>query len=313
MESNVQMAEGIFGRCQTCLNNMLKSICALACAPDQSKYIVPTIATNFLGVEYVSEVEFMMDETHINGVFNSCIEVINPASGRLALDLACGSYGAKDCSPERWYYFLGEPAVNPLVPFRIKYTLSDDSDARFESETKGCDEAYDNFYSCSCVDCSASCPVGEPPLAGDDGLVIFSLNGITFIVAVVIGGMGLLVVVAGTVLRNSVSLPSFPSWVGGFDSFHSGLKSFFTKWGRSCAKHPVLVLFISSWVIAGLSHGAFYLQITTDPVELWASPGSRSRLEKDYFDSRFGPFYRTEQIFIKPTNTDWVSIFFCPM
>jgi hypothetical protein len=48
-----------------------------------------------------------------------------------------------------------------------------------------------------------------------------------------------------------------------------------------------------------LGYGAFSLQVTTDPVEIWASPQSRSRIEKEYFDSRFEPFYRTEQVFVK--------------
>lgn len=74
-----------------------------------------------------------------------------------------------------------------------------------------------------------------------------------------------------------------------------------------CANNPVLVLAIASWAIAGLSYGALQLIITTDPVELWASPTSRSRIEKDYFDSRFSPFYRTNQIFIKPNNQESVS------
>lgn len=43
-------------------------------------------------------------------------------------------------------------------------------------------------------------------------------------------------------------------------------------------------------------------KVTTDPVELWASPNSRSRIEKDYFDSHFEPFYRTEQIIITANN-----------
>jgi Niemann-Pick C1 protein len=45
-----------------------------------------------------------------------------------------------------------------------------------------------------------------------------------------------------------------------------------------------------------------YLEITTDPVELWASPNSRSRIEKEYFDTNFSPFYRTEQIIITAKN-----------
>ena len=39
-----------------------------------------------------------------------------------------------------------------------------------------------------------------------------------------------------------------------------------------------------------------YLKVTTDPIELWASPASRSRVEKDFFDSNFRPFFRTSQV-----------------
>lgn len=45
-----------------------------------------------------------------------------------------------------------------------------------------------------------------------------------------------------------------------------------------------------------MGHGIIYLKITTDPVELWAAPNSRSRVEKDFFDSKFEPFYRIEQV-----------------
>jgi Niemann-Pick C1 protein len=50
--------------------------------------------------------------------------------------------------------------------------------------------------------------------------------------------------------------------------------------------------------IASLGYGLRSLQITTNPVELWASPHSRARVERKYFDSHFGPFYRIEQIII---------------
>jgi hypothetical protein len=74
------------------------------------------------------------------------------------------------------------------------------------------------------------------------------------------------------------------------------------------ASHPAIVLFASSWVVAALVYGAFDLQVTTDPVEMWASPQSRSRLEKEYFDSRFEPFYRTEQVFVKAVGIQKVSM-----
>lgn len=49
------------------------------------------------------------------------------------------------------------------------------------------------------------------------------------------------------------------------------------------------------------------MKISTDPVELWAGPHSRSRAEKDFFDDKFGPFYRTAQVFIKPVNKENVT------
>jgi hypothetical protein len=79
------------------------------------------------------------------------------------------------------------------------------------------------------------------------------------------------------------------------------------------ASHPAIVLFASSWVVAALVYGAFDLQVTTDPVEIWASPQSRSRLEKEYFDSRFEPFYRMEQVFVKAVGIQKVSMWVVQM
>lgn len=65
-----------------------------------------------------------------------------------------------------------------------------------------------------------------------------------------------------------------------------------------CASRPWLILFLGFLLIIGLGHGIKYIQVTTDPVELWASPHSRSRVEREYFDEHFEPFYRNEQIII---------------
>lgn len=51
-----------------------------------------------------------------------------------------------------------------------------------------------------------------------------------------------------------------------------------------------------------MGHGIKYLKITTDPVELWAAPNSRSRVEREVFDSNFEPFYRIEQVIDEMTN-----------
>lgn len=50
--------------------------------------------------------------------------------------------------------------------------------------------------------------------------------------------------------------------------------------------------------VVSLGFGIKYMQVTTNPVELWAAPNSRSRMERDYFDTHFEPFYRTEMLII---------------
>lgn len=60
-------------------------------------------------------------------------------------------------------------------------------------------------------------------------------------------------------------------------------------------------------VIIAFSIGTIFMEVTTDPIELWSAKVSRARREKDYFDEKFGPFYRTTQIFLRPSDTENVS------
>ena len=74
------------------------------------------------------------------------------------------------------------------------------------------------------------------------------------------------------------------------------------------------MLLVGVAVAAALAVGVIYLEVTIDPVELWASPESRSRQEKDYFDKSFTPFYRTEQVILHAeglTGVSSLSFFFC--
>ena len=68
------------------------------------------------------------------------------------------------------------------------------------------------------------------------------------------------------------------------------------------------MIILSVGFALGLSTGIMWLEVTTDPIELWASPSSRSRIEKDFFDETFRPFYRTEQLIIKAKDLDTVSL-----
>jgi Niemann-Pick C1 protein len=73
----------------------------------------------------------------------------------------------------------------------------------------------------------------------------------------------------------------------------------FYHWGRFVAKFWYIVLIVSVVICGVLSFGLFFFTVTTDPVQLWSAPTSRARLEKNYYDENFHPFYRTEQILVK--------------
>ncbi|KAL9926013.1 NPC intracellular cholesterol transporter 1 isoform X3 [Glossina fuscipes] len=80
------------------------------------------------------------------------------------------------------------------------------------------------------------------------------------------------------------------------------LETFFTSWGKLFATYPWFTLLGGLLLVAALGYGIKFLHVTTDPVKLWASPQSRSRVEREFFDSNFQPFYRIEQIIVKAVD-----------
>lgn len=91
------------------------------------------------------------------------------------------------------------------------------------------------------------------------------------------------------------------------ERFENCLRNLFSSWGSMCVRHPLTVILTSVVLVSICSAGLTYMRITTNPVELWSSPSSRARQEKDYFDQHFGPFFRTEQLIITtPVNASFV-------
>ncbi|KAF7301480.1 SSD domain-containing protein [Mycena indigotica] len=76
------------------------------------------------------------------------------------------------------------------------------------------------------------------------------------------------------------------------------LRRGFYRLGLATASSPWLTFAIVFLVMGLLNVGWKYFDIEKDPVRLWVAPSSESRLQKEYFDEHFGPFYRAEQIFI---------------
>lgn len=304
MDQSFKLAEQMFGRCQTCTQNMLKSICAFSCSGEQSKFVSVTKSQSFEGKNYATEVEVRLQQEYMESTYDSCVGVVSPSTGTRVMSIACGGNSAETCDAYKWYEYMGNPDENPFTPFRMTYPKKVDSNKSFNYPTKKCNETYPGHFSCSCVDCHDSCPTGNEPQVPEPMFKVGPFNGPAFIVAIVLGAFLFFLVIYGITCGKNTEPKEINC--GGFVSIDIWFARFFTKWGQWVANHPILVLMLFSWLLFALGYGATKIIIVTDPVELWAAPHSRSRIEKDYFDSRFGPFYRTEQIFIKPKNQSMI-------
>ena len=85
------------------------------------------------------------------------------------------------------------------------------------------------------------------------------------------------------------------------------LRRLFYRLGLLCASYPWLTLSAVLTLVGLLNIGWKYFEIETDPVRLWVSPDSDSKLQKEYFDQHFGPFYRPQQIFVTSSPSSAVD------
>lgn len=76
------------------------------------------------------------------------------------------------------------------------------------------------------------------------------------------------------------------------------LRRSFFRLGMWTASYPWLTFAIVTLFIGILNIGWQNFEVETDPVRLWVAPTSESKVQKEFFDQNFGPFYRTEQMFI---------------
>lgn len=75
----------------------------------------------------------------------------------------------------------------------------------------------------------------------------------------------------------------------------------FCRWAIFVASNPITVILVSFLVSIILSLGMCYWKVTTDPVDLWVSSGSKARQDLNYFNENFWKFYRIQQVVIAPT------------
>nr|XP_039253509.1 NPC intracellular cholesterol transporter 1-like [Styela clava] len=287
---------------------------------------------------YVTEIFYNITKKYADGMFDSCDHVTNPSTNARAMDLLCGPY-ASSCTAEKWISYMLS-SDNGFAPFQIDVGFQPNADHAMDVKVIPCNESVNNGDGgCSCNDCPASCsgPPPSPPVPPEPWK-LFNNDPVYVIMSFFFVGMSLsylsAVICYNVRKSNKSSLQtlndSYPDGYGSTDDIgvrtintvshkdsHNNISTLtrlglkldramqhiFTKWGIWCASHPITVIIVGIVFVGICSAGLVKLQVTTDPVELWSSPESTARQRKNYFDSHFDPFYRTEQLIIT-TNSN---------
>nr|CAD7409445.1 unnamed protein product [Timema cristinae] len=304
LSSNIGLAKTLMTRCATCYKNLLRQLCDFTCGTFQSQFMVPVGIKPTTGVYATADTPYYIDELDVHlsgdygfGTYNSCSAVSLVSSGGKVTDAMCIHQGQTGCSAERFFGYMGSTKYNSLVPFQINYKIGDDAPAGiipYDETAIPCEQPYDNeSQACSCMDCLASCPkgasTGESFTDPDKKFLIVGIDGVLFIMIIIF----VILLLTGALIAwwtasrgNAIKKTRKERKASSLNKieykFEKFLEKYFEKWGIAIASRPSLVLFVSTWLVAALGYGAFGLQVTTDPVEIWAAPLSQSRLEKDY-------------------------------
>uniref|UniRef100_A0A5S6R403 SSD domain-containing protein n=1 Tax=Trichuris muris TaxID=70415 RepID=A0A5S6R403_TRIMR len=342
LDESLRLPRLYFSRCPSCLYNFAQLWCQLTCSPKQSSFLNVTKTVVSEGKVAVQEVEYHVVDTYVSGAFNSCRTVQDPATNQRVMNIMCGGLEDDACTVTDWLGYMGDISKNPMAPFQINFVLHPSNESStidtglrpLNLSTFSCAEAIDdNTLPCSCQDCPAVCRSVIPyPSDEKKECRLGHLECMVFVSAVVCCGLCVAILVfvsahyvlietpvAKTVAvvgvnpneqyatsRNDPTSLLDPNDVSLYTRMgfwlDTKLQDSFNRWGIVCTRHPILVFLFGFAVSIGCCCGMFYMEITTDPVQIWSAPGSRARLEKTFFDENFEPFYRIEQLIIVPTN-----------
>ncbi|XP_004853210.1 Niemann-Pick C1 protein isoform X2 [Heterocephalus glaber] len=333
LKENLQLPLQFLSRCPSCFYNLMNLFCELTCSPHQSQFLNVTATEDYVDPytnqtkTNVKELQYYVGQSFANAMYNACRDVEAPSSNVKALGLLCGR-DADTCNATNWIEYMFNKD-NGQAPFTITPIFSDLPIQGMEpmrNATKACNESIDEVTGpCSCQDCSIVCgPKPRPPpppapwqLLGWDAMyVIMWVTYMAFLF--VFFGVFFAVwcyrkryfVSEYTPIDTNVALGAHAFDKGEASccdplgaSFEGCLRRLFTRWGAFCVRNPGCVIFFSLVFIATCSSGLVFVQVTTNPVDLWSAPSSQAHLEKKYFDTHFGPFFRTEQLIIQAPNT----------
>ncbi|XP_015795085.1 NPC intracellular cholesterol transporter 1-like isoform X2 [Tetranychus urticae] len=315
------LPKGMLSRCPSCFYNFANYLCEMTCSPKQSTFLrldASEPSKSKPGKQQITAISYAIEEKFAQTLFNSCVNVLAPGPGDKPIKIMCGNWGDQ-CNAHRLLEYVGQKDPSP---FNIKFQYYPDSNDTGISPiplvSSQCFEApgVANKSACSCSDCPAVCkPLPQPE--SHEIFKIFGIDGMALVMSIIFVATTTLVVLYFTHYERrkqthedenalcDSTLAILPRKTIG-SRLEAFLEHSFTQWGYMVTGRPILVIIIgiALVLVTGLELRNISSRITSDPVELWSSPKSQARQEKQYFDEMFGPFYRTNQLIIKRTTNE---------
>ncbi|CAG8433916.1 12137_t:CDS:2 [Ambispora gerdemannii] len=280
LHESTKQAETLISSCPACWKNFLNFFCEFTCSPSQSTFVnVTSTGISRTGQKIVTSVDFFVGANQGTGFYDSCKDIKFTATNGYVMDFIGG--GAKNYHD--FFVYLGQERPPIGSPFQINFPLVDPTGemTAFDEPAKRCNDTDIN-YRCSCVDCQPVCPVLDPTPSEKAPYNNVDRTGFEPL--------------AVNEVENEQTNKSY--WLNAL------LQDYFYQLGYICAKNPWKTIMTCTLIVCVASLGWSQFAIETDPVRLWVAPNSESALQKEFFDKNFGPFYRTQQIFITSSNPD---------
>ncbi|RDL36510.1 Multidrug efflux transporter AcrB transmembrane-containing protein [Venustampulla echinocandica] len=331
LSDNLKKANAFISSCPACKDNFYNMFCTFTCSPDQSLFINVTQAEKKKDKYMVTELDQLISDEYGSGFYDSCKDVKFGPTNSNSMTFIGG--GAKNYTA--FLAFLGKKNPPFGSPFQINFPRPADYPERglgpLDMAPKSCNDE-DEAFRCACVDCSSVCPklpevteahschVGVLPCLSFGAILTYGVF-LTLLATAVSGHTAW----AKHARRKSERLRLLQDAAPSDDEDEEDMihnnamydrpqKSYFIntvcdsafgRLGYIAAKFPAITISISILFVGILSLGWLRFEIETNPARLWVSPTSAAAQEKAFFDKNFGPFYRTEQVFlINDTNPE---------
>ncbi|KAG9227967.1 patched sphingolipid transporter-like protein [Amylocarpus encephaloides] len=331
LSDNLKKVNAFLASCPACKENFYNTFCTFTCSPDQSLFINVTALKENDNKFMVTELDQLISEEYGSGFYDSCKDVKFGPTNSNSMKFIGG--GAKNYT--EFLKFLGKKNPPFGSPFQINFpdgkTYKEPDMDPLPMAPKKCNDENESFR-CACLDCPAVCPklptvtqgrschVGVLPCLSFGAILVYGVI-LTLLLTAIVGHIAvskhrrhkderlrLLQDITpsddedeGDMIHNNAMYdrPQRNYWL---NTICDGA---FSRLGFTAARFPFITIFVCVLLVGVLSLGWVRFQIETNPARLWVSPTSAAAQEKVFFDDNFGPFYRTEQVFlVNDTDSD---------